>query len=58
MAEIKKDDKLGELYKRKGEIITNIELLQNQLQQVNQEILKELGLLKNANRDETTGNVD
>ena len=42
--------KLQELYKQKGEIITNIELFQSRLQIVNQEIAKELGILrKDAN---------
>ena len=53
------NNKLQELYQKKGEIITSIELFKNQLQQINQEIIKELGLQKkNADKNESTGNVD
>ena len=47
--EKQESDKLSELYKQKGELITNIELFQTRLQKINQEIGKELGILKNAN---------
>lgn len=46
MAEEKENNKLNELYKQKGELITNIELFQSRLQIINQEIAKELGILK------------
>ena len=46
MAEEKENNKLNELYKQKGELITNIELFQSRLQTINQEIAKELGILK------------
>lgn len=41
-----KETRLDALQRQKGNLITNIELLQNQLQIVNQEIIKELGLQK------------
>lgn len=48
----KENLKLKELYVQKGELITNMELMQNKLQQINQEIMKELQgtqKIKNAN---------
>ena len=41
-----KETRLDALQRQKGNLITNIELFQNQLQIVNQEIIKELGLQK------------
>ena len=41
-----KETRLDAFQRQKGNLITNIELLQNQLQIVNQEIIKELGLQK------------
>jgi hypothetical protein len=37
---------IEELYKQKGELITNIELFQMQLKKVNNEIFKQLNLIK------------
>lgn len=42
---------MKELYERKGELITNIELLQNELNVINQQIQKEL--VEKRKRDKT-----
>lgn len=46
LSELSCETKLDRLKRQKGDLITNIELFQNQLQYVNQEIVSELGLLK------------
>lgn len=43
--------KIQELYTKKGQIITQIEILQNQLQLVNKEIVSELSMNQGVEKD-------
>ena len=42
---------LDNLYKEKGEIITNIELFRTRLNKINEEIIKLLGVIKSHDKD-------
>lgn len=44
---------LEELYKKKGELVTKIELYEMELQKVNKEILKQLNLISSMSKEET-----
>lgn len=53
--------KLNDLYARKGELITRIEVMQSQLKQINQVIIEELNkprVIKNEKSEVSEKNTD